>query len=456
MVQEVVFRRVVPVPADRLFAWHERPGAFERLSPPWADVRVVERTGGIRDGDRTVLEMRKGPIRRRWVAVHKEYVPGVQFADEQASGPFASWLHVHRVRSEGHSSSVLEDAISYRLPLGPVGERLLAGAARRELERLFRYRHTQTVNDLTRHQAYSRRTMRIAVTGASGLIGSALVPFLTTGGHEVVQLVRNRPPREGEIAWDPVQGHVDGASLEGIDAVIHLSGEPIPKRWTETRKRAILESRRDSTRLLASTLARLRQPPRVFLASSGIGFYGDRGDELLTEASPGGDGFLAEVCRAWEDATAPASDVGIRVVNLRKGIVITPRGGALARLLTPFRLGLGGRVGSGAQWWSWIGLEDVLGAMLFLLFSDSVSGPVNLTAPEPVTNRAFAKILARLLNRPALLPLPAVGVKILFGQMGEESLLASQRALPAKLEAAGFEFLHPRLEQALAHELGRP
>lgn len=445
----------MPVDPGTLFAWHERPGAFERLSPPWENVRVVERTGTIRDGDRTVLEMRIGPLRRRWVAVHEGYRPGAEFTDVQESGPFAEWRHVHRALAGDAGGSVLEDDISYRLPGGPVGKVLGGRIAERRLEQMFRFRHARTLNDLTRHAALPGAPMRIAVTGASGTIGTALTAFLTTGGHEVHRLVRGRATGPGEIAWDPAKGEIDAAALDGLDAVVHLSGEPIPRRWSEARKRAILESRRDSTRLLAETLARLPGRPRVLISASGTGYYGSRGDDVLTEASEGGSGFLADVCRAWESATAPASDAGIRTVCLRTGVVVTAAGGMLAKLLPPFRAGVGGRVGSGRQWIGWISLEDMLGAILFLLRTETIDGAVNLCAPNPVTNAGLTTSLARVVHRPAVIPLPAAAVGALFGEMGRETLLASQRAVPERLTGAGFRFLYPELEPVLRSELGK-
>ena len=294
--------------------------------------------------------------------------------------------------------------------------------------------------------------MKIAVSGASGLIGSALVPALEAEGHEVVRLVRRAPEGPNEAEWDPAAGTIDVAALAGLQGAVHLSGATIGRRWTARRKAEILESRVSSTGLIATTLASLEPRPRIFVCAGGVGIYGDREDEILTEASPTGTGFLAEVGIAWEGATEPARAAGVRVVNLRAGIVLSREGGALERLLTPFRLGLGGRVGSGKQWWSWISLDDVLGAIRFALESD-ISGPVNLTSPNPVTNAQFTKALGKALGRPTVFPFPAFAARAMFGEMAEEALLTGQRALPAKLLGAGFSFEYAELDAALAHVL---
>jgi uncharacterized protein (TIGR01777 family) len=313
-----------------------------------------------------------------------------------------------------------------------------------------------TAADLTRHARFADRgTLRVAITGATGLIGGALVPFLTTGGHHVARVTRT-PRAPGDVAWDPERGQLDPAALEGFDAVIHLAGASVAERWTDEHKRRIRESRVRGTALLAETLARLRRPPRVLLSGSAIGIYGDRGDERLDELSPLGEGFLADVGRAWEAATAPADRAGIRVAHLRTGIVLAAGGGALEKLLPPFQLGVGGPVAGGAHWMSWVARDDVLGALHHLLFADDVRGPVNVVGPAPVTNAEFARTLGHVLHRPAVAPAPAFAVRLLLGrEQADEMALASQRVLPRVLAGAGFQFRHPTLEEALRAELGR-
>lgn len=301
--------------------------------------------------------------------------------------------------------------------------------------------------------------MRIIVTGAGGLVGAALVPSLLGRGHEVTRLVRRTPQTDGagvrEVAWHPERGEMDAAALEGHDAAVHLAGENIAEgRWTKEKKRRIRESRVRGTRLLAETLARLKQKPRVLISASAIGYYGDRGAEVLTEQSTAGAGFLAEVCREWEAAAEPARDASIRTVLLRFGLILSAEGGALAKMLLPFKLGVGGKVGSGRQYYSWIALNDVINIIHFALADESLSGPVNVVAPEPVTNAEFTKALGGVLGRPTFFPAPAFGLRLALGEMADALLLASERVVPVRLESAGYGFKYPSLESALRHLLG--
>ena len=299
----------------------------------------------------------------------------------------------------------------------------------------------------------NRAAARVAITGASGLLGSALAVRFREDGGTVHRLKRGTRALDPDIAWNPDADTIDAAGLEGVDAVVNLAGESILQRWTEGRKRRIRESRVRGTALLARTLAGLRQPPRVLLSASAIGIYGDRGEEELDERSSAGSDFLASVAREWEQATEPARAAGIRVALLRTGVVLSRHGGALAKMLLPFRIGIGGRIGGGKQWMSWIALADWIRATLFLLSSGALAGPVNLVAPNPVPNQVFAKTLARVLSRPALAPVPSGAIGLLFGEMGRATILASQRIHPRRLLEAGFEFEYPTLEGALREEM---
>lgn len=305
-------------------------------------------------------------------------------------------------------------------------------------------------------------TRTVAVSGAGGLIGAALVARLSGAGWRVLRVVRgpveSTSAADDSVACDVEAGVMDAAGLEGVEVVVHLAGEPIVGRWTAAKRRRIEHSRAAGTQLLSRTLAGLKRKPRVLLAASAIGIYGDRGEELLTEASPAGDagdGFLRHVCQQWEQATAPAAAAGIRVVNLRLGMVLARNGGALAKMLTPFRMGLGGVIGPGTQWVSWIHLDDVVRVIERCLADERVSGPVNVVTPNPVTNRQFTRALGRALHRPTPLALPSIALRLVFGEMAEQVLLASARVAPVRLEDAGYQFRHPTLADALADLLPR-
>ncbi len=300
--------------------------------------------------------------------------------------------------------------------------------------------------------------MKILVSGAGGLVGSSLVPSLSAAGHRVVRLARTGAPRQdAAILWDPARGGLDAAVLDGFDAVIHLAGESIAAgRWSAARKQRIRDSRVNGTTLLAEGIARAPRPPRVLLCASAVGFYGDRGAEVLREDSRPGSDFLSEVCRAWEAASEPAVRKGVRVALHRFGVILSPAGGALKKMLPPFRLGLGGRLGDGRQFLPWIAIDDVLGILERALTDESLKGPINCVAPQAVTNADFTRTLARVLERPAVFPMPAMAARLLFGEMAEALLLASQRVEPARLMASGYRFRYAELEPALRHLLGRP
>ncbi len=296
--------------------------------------------------------------------------------------------------------------------------------------------------------------MNVLISGATGLIGSALVPELEAGGHTVTRLSRSSSGAK-TIRWDPSAGTIEG-DLEGTEAVVHLAGESIAQgRWTSEKKRRIVDSRVQGTRLLAESIAALSAPPKVMVSTSAVGYYGDRGDEVLTEESAPGDDFLARVCREWEAAAEPARRAGIRVVHPRLGIVLSPQGGALGTTLPIFKLGGGGKIGSGRQWWSWVALDDVVGSTVDALANEGVEGPLNVGSPNPMTNAQYTKVLGKVLGRPTVLPLPAPAARVMLGEVADALLLASQRMEPAKLKGTGYDFRYPQLEGALRHLLGR-
>jgi hypothetical protein len=293
--------------------------------------------------------------------------------------------------------------------------------------------------------------MRVAVTGASGLIGTALVPALESGGHEVIRLVR-RAPGKGEREWDPA-GEPNPALVDGMDAVVHLAAETIKGWWTRSKKERMLKSRAGGTEMIAKSIAAAEHKPRVLVSASGAGYYGHRKDEVLTEESEAGRGFLAELAKEWERATRPAEKTGVRTVMLRAGVVLSGHGGALQAMLPSFRMGMGGKVSNGRQYWPWITLEDMVRVIVFALENEGLSGPVNVCAPQHTTNREFTRALGKVLHRPTIFPLPSVVVTLVLGEMGQEALLTSTRAEPKKLKAAGFAFQHPEIEDALASVL---
>ncbi|HEY2287560.1 MAG TPA: TIGR01777 family oxidoreductase [Streptosporangiaceae bacterium] len=452
-----------------VFSWHTRPGAITRLTPPWLPVRVLREASSLRDGE-AVLGLPGG---LRWTSVHQpgDYDPPHAFADE-LTFPLLPWRHLHQFSLAGERSTLVTDVVETPLPA-------------RALRSMFVYRHRQLAADLAAlararqlgpatgpgtgtatGTATGADPLTIAVTGSGGLIGTALTALLTTSGHQVIRLVRRLPRHAGERYWrpeDPAPG-----LLDGVDAVIHLAGASIGGRFTPERKAEIRDSRILPTRRLAELAASSDASGatssaggsgtlKAFVTASAIGIYGpDRGDEVLTEDSARGEGFLADVVADWEDATAPAAAVGLRAVQVRTGIVQTPRGGML-RLLSPlFEAGLGGRLGSGQQWLAWIGVDDLLDVYLRAVLDPDLSGPVNAVAPDPVRNADYTRALAGVLHRPALLPVPGLGPRLLLGEEGAREIAqASQYVRPERLIGAGHQFRQPELAGALRHLFGR-
>jgi uncharacterized protein (TIGR01777 family) len=456
-METFTYRSRISTSAKNLFKWHTRPGAFERLTPPWEDVEVLEKTGGIEDGSRVLIRTKIGPVPMTWLIEHRDYREGKQFCDIQIKGPFKHWEHTHTFVTDGPNSCFMEDNVKFLLPMGTLGELFGSDLIIRKLETLFEYRHGTLMNDINMHKKYRVKPMKVLITGSTGLIGSSMIPFLSTGGHSITCLKRGKSKiGENDLYWNPEKGEIDTSKLEGFDAVVHLSGENVAGRWTDEKKAEIEESRIKSTRLLSNSLSKLRKKPAVLVCASAIGFYGNRDDEILTEDSQAGKGFLAEVSKKWEAATSVARKAGIRVVNLRLGVVLSPRGGGLEKMLFPFRIGLGGKVGSGRQWMSWISIHDVIGATYHAISDDSLEGPVNAVSPNPVTNLEFTRTLGNVLNRPTFFSIPSLLLKALFGEMADETLLSSTRVMPAKLLWAGYEFQFPDLDASLRNLLGKP
>ncbi len=408
----------------------------------------------------TALRLHYGPISVNWIAEHLAVEEKkLQFTDRQIKGPFAKWEHTHRVVDDGDCACIVEDDVRYRLPFWSLKGKFADRFVRRRLTRQFRYRHHTARNDLSLHRKYApERALRIAISGSTGFIGAQLVHLLEGGGHTVYRLGRDASSEpSGNIRWDYLNDEVDLKRLEGIDAVVHLGGDSVlSPRWSRQKKMETIGSRVRGTEHLAKSLAALNKPPRVFLSASAIGFYGNRDTETLDETSaPGDDGFLSAICQDSEHATARSADAGIRTVQMRMGIVLSPLGGILYPLIVPFRLGLGGRYGGRSQYLSWIGLDDVLGAIYHLMTDETIEGPVNLTSPNPVTMTEFAQTLGQVLSRPVYVNMPPWLVRVLLGEVADDAALMSVRALPRRLEESGYEFLHPNLEGMLRHVLGR-
>lgn len=452
---EFLHESTVPHPVRRVFDWHTRPGALERLTPPWENVRVVAREGGIHDGGSVHLKIRRGPVKADWRLRHTDFEDGKRFADEQVSGPLGAWRHAHEFEANGSDGCLVRDRVQWEPPLGSAGRMFGSGVVERELGRLFRFRRQRLIHDLGRHGSGSR-PLTVAITGASGFIGSALSQFLTTGGHTVLPLVRRKPDRDkGEIYWDPMEGKIEKERLDGLDGVVHLAGESLSGgRWTAAKKRAIWKSRLEGTKVLVDALNSIANPPKVLVSSSAIGFYGNRGNEQLTETSTRGKGFLADLCSEWEAEAQKAKRSGVRVVMVRTGVALSPAGGALGTMLLPFKLGMGGRLGSGRQYVSWIDHDDVVALFFHALTTPSMRGPVNGTAPLAVPNSTFTTTLGRVLSRPTFIPVPSLAVKGMFGEMGKALLLEGARVLPEAAQKSGFEFFHESLEDSLRFQLG--
>jgi uncharacterized protein len=463
-LEERCWSVTLPVSADQAFAYHDSPGALDRLLPPWQPVRIAARaTDALKPGSQVRLQLQLAGLTLNWLAEHTDYQPPFFFRDIQRQGPFAAWDHEHRFEAVAADACRMIDRVRYRLPGGALGKLLGGAKIERDLDAMFAYRHRTTEADLRLSADCStQRPQRIAVSGASGFLGRRVVSLLSVLGHQVYLLRRpgtkssaDLPGVAGHIDWDPARGLLDPPQAERLDGLLHLAGKGIAdERWSPRVRREIVESRVDATRRLVATLATLREPPRVWVSASASGYYGDRADQLLDESSPAGTGFLAETCIAWEEASRPMLQLAQRCCWGRLGVVLGPESGALAKLLTPFRLGVGGRVGSGRQYWSWIERDDAAAAFVWMLLKPEASGTYNLVSPEPLTNHAFSSTLARLLHRPSLLPAPAVALRCLLGEMAEHLLLASARVIPTRLLAAGFPFRHRTLESALRHLLG--
>lgn len=458
----------VPAPRPEVFAWHTRPGAFVRLTPPGLATELSGPREGISAGSESTLRVSspllagllprlgRGPVGVDWRLRITHFDPGTGFIDVQLSGPFTRWAHEHRFAEAPDGSTVITDHVEWDLPVAAAAR----GLVERELRRLFEFRERQLLADLSLHNRLGAKPRTFLISGASGLIGTQLTALLGSGGHRVLRLVRSGPPTPGTIAWNPAERRLPAGALDGVDVVINLSGHSIGERFTHANKQAILDSRLDATATLAAALADdAADTDRALIQASAVGYYGPRRPrELLTEGSARGEGFLADVVDAWERAAAPARAAGVRTAFLRTGIVLSAGGGALLPQLPLFLIGAGGRLTARDAWLSWIGLDDLARAYAFAALTPSIVGPVNAVAPHPVTQQDFAATLGRVLHRPAKVPTPSIGPRLVLGSEGYDQLIdTDQRVAPQALTAAGarFEFAQPLLTDALRHALQR-
>ena len=462
-----------PFPRATVFAWHTRPGALARLSPPGMVTALKPYSHGIEAGSEAEFIIshplvagllpdvpRRGvrgrkPLGVRWVVRHVELVPNERFVDEQVSGPFRTWVHEHEFADGPGGSTIITDRVTWGLPINLPG-RLDQAIVEMQLDGLFAFRERQLRDDLDLHTRLAASPRRIVLAGASGLIGTQLAALLTSGGHHVTRLVRSAARNQSDaVHWDPAQRRLDPTALEGADAVVNLSGHSIGGRFNRAHKGKVLTSRIDSTATLVNAVTSVKVP--TLIQASAIGYYGARRPgELLTEDSSSGEGFLADVVRAWESAADPATKAGARVALMRTGIVLSEGGGALAPQVPLFSLGLGGRLAAPDAWFSWVGLDDVARAYVHAILTDGVEGPTNLVAPRPVTNQEFATTLGRVLHRPAIVPTPSIGPKLVLGAEGFDQMIdTDQRVSSAKLSESGFWFAQRTLAEALRHALMR-
>ena len=458
---------VIPCEQRELFEYHANPGAINRLIPPWENVRIEHRSDSLQVGSEVIIRNSLFGIPLRWHAKHTELNAPYHFQDVQLTGPFHTWIHDHLFASTDSGTSKLTDSIQFEMPLGPIGK-LGLGLIREKLEAMFAYRHATTLADL-KFQNFVKpflpgHRLRIGVTGSSGLIGQRLVDLISVLGFEAIRILRpgssdrpnDYPLATRSVVLDAKSGFNDVAVMNNLDAVIHLAGKGIASsRWTEANKQSIRDSRIEGTRSLVQHLLKLQSPPKAFVCASGVGIYGNRGADVLDESAPAGNDFLSQLATDWESAAGEFSRDGGRVACGRLGIAIHPRQGALAKLLLPFQLGLGGPIGDGRQYWSWIHVDDAAAAFLYLAINPNASGPYNLVAPEQVDNRQFATTLGQVLHRPSILPAPAFAMRILLGEMADAMLLSSTRASCNRLLEDGFPFRTANLQSCLRHVLGR-
>ena len=434
-------------------------------------MNIVSQKGGINNDAISIFKINFGGlISFKWIAKHFGYIHNKQFQDKMIKGPFKKWIHTHSFVSQGSDQCIIEDKIEYAPKFDKIRSKIIQKRIQNYLNQLFLYRSRILINDidLEKRILEKNKGKKILITGSHGLIGSALIPVLTTiGRHSITRLVRSKQDKyftstngHGNILfWDPKHKKLNHRELEGFDIIIHLAGENIFGRWTETKKNKILDSRVENTKFLSESLTKLSNPPSLLICASAIGYYGNRPNEALTEESGPGKGFLSEVCQKWENAANDAAEIGIRVVNARFGIVLTPKGGILQKILGSFKFGLGITIGNGSknqnQFISWISIEDVIKSIFYSITNPSIQGAINIVCPTPVTNLEFSNIIKKILKPKLSISINPKITKLIFGQMSDELLSTNTYVIPKKLVSSGYKFFNPELEDALRFLLGK-
>jgi len=446
----------IPYPKKLVSEWFLRKGAFSRLIPPFQNIQFNPNSDAVSEGSINQFSVKENGLSLSWTAKHSRVIPGKSFIDEQLTGPFKQWRHTH-LFEETTSGTLLKDEVQWEGPFLESFTPIFKRKIENTLIKTFAFRKIRLENDLRAHFQYQNLPrLKIGITGASGVIGSALSAFLTTGGHEVSYFVR-RPSQGTEIFWNPKTGEIESDKVRELDAVIHLAGENVSKKgWSNEFKKEILESRVKGTELIVRTLSSFNDRPRTLVSASAIGIYGDTGSQWASETSDsGGKTFLSKVCQEWESPVLKsAENKNLRTAIARIGVVLTLRGGALHELALPTKMGLGGKIGSGAQYMSWIALDDVLYSLYQILMEPQMNGIYNLVSPASLTQAEFARTLAKTLKRPSIFKIPAFAIRTLFGEMGEEVLLQGQRVKPERLIEARHDFAFADLEKLLKFEFG--
>lgn len=433
----------VEVPCDFAFAWHMRPGALKRLLPPWSKIDFLFPPPVPSDKAQVGLKVYQGPFFFKWILEHENLKLHQGFSDRQIKGPFSNYVHIHKFISIDSQSCVLSDEIEFST------FSFLEKSIQKKLLTLLHWRQRIIKEDLKLLYKYQSPPLKILISGANGFIGSLLKIFLQLAGHNVMQLVRHKKDMSFDtVYWDPIEGQCSKQDLEGFDAIFHLAGAPIARRWTRAYRKKLFTSRCHDSCLLSRMLSQLRFPPKTVISASAVGFYGDQKEEL-TEASSPGIGFLSSLCQQWESAWETMEKKGARIVYARFGAVLGAKGGMLHQILPLYRLGLGGRIGDGNQYLSWIGIDDAISALYHLLLTEEVRGAVNVVAPHPIKQKEFSSVLAKKLHRMQFCHLSSSLVSLILGDMGKEMLLASTRSYPQKLLESGYSFRYPHVQEAL-------